>query len=387
MSTAAAAYPAGGGTTTVARGVRDRIDPAAAGVTAVLIGPVLSLVGGSWDIQWHHDVGPDTFFTLPHLFIYAGTAMAGIVSLIMVLRATWRQRAGHAAEPTVGGPPVRVFGGIFTAPLGYLVAGVSAAAFLLYGLGDLWWHGIYGFDADSTSPPHVGLFLNISLTMTGTIIVCAAGLPARWAKRGLVVAVTLLTVFSPFITTAFEPIPAPFDVSLIAKGFFSMLLFIMAAMLMRSAMAPLAIGGSIAALQAFLWVFSPWAAHLYADSVGLPIRDAVQNDAPSFPVRLPILMIVAAAVVTLTLWRLGRPGHRLYRWRAPIAGAGGGLIVSASQLAQFSLAGELGLPHFPPLGLLTAVAVCGAVAGAGAGHLAPRLAVLLMNRPAAVKGN
>ncbi len=66
-----------------------------------------------------------------------------------------------------------------------------------------------------------------------------------------------------------------------------MLLFIMAAMLMRSAMAPLAIGGSIAALQAFLWVFSPWAAHLYADSVGLPIRDAVQNDAPSFPVRLP----------------------------------------------------------------------------------------------------
>ena len=31
---------------------------------AVLMGAtLLSLVGSTWDIQWHADVGPDTFFT------------------------------------------------------------------------------------------------------------------------------------------------------------------------------------------------------------------------------------------------------------------------------------------------------------------------------------
>ncbi|GAB7039433.1 MULTISPECIES: hypothetical protein [Catenuloplanes] len=360
---------------------RDRIDPAFAGAVAVLIGPLLSLFGGSWDIQWHHDVGPDTFFTLPHLFIYAGTAIAGVVSLVMVLRATWVQRTGRAAEPATGGPAVRVFGGVFTAPLGYLLSGVSAAAFLFYGLMDLWWHGVYGFDASTSSPPHVALFLTISLTMAGTVIVCAAALPARWARVALVVALSLLTVFSPFITTAFEPLPTPFDAALIAKAFFSVLLFVVGALLLRTPAAPVAIGGLIAAMQAVLWFVSPWAAHAYADSVGLPLRDGVAGDAPSFPARLPVLMVVAAVVVAALLWRLA--GHRR---RAQLAGAAGGLIVSASQLTQESLLGELGPAHVPPIGLLTVVALCGAVAGALAGHLALRLAALL-TAPTPAAGN
>ena len=54
----------------------------------MLAGTLISLSGLTWDIDWHLDVGPDSFFTLPHLFIYSGGAIAGLTSLVMVLRAT-----------------------------------------------------------------------------------------------------------------------------------------------------------------------------------------------------------------------------------------------------------------------------------------------------------
>ena len=66
-----------------------------AGAYAVLLGAAISTVGISWDIEWHRDVGPDTFFTLPHLVLYCGSALAGIASLAMVLLSTSMQRAGR----------------------------------------------------------------------------------------------------------------------------------------------------------------------------------------------------------------------------------------------------------------------------------------------------
>ena len=108
-----------------------------AGAYAVMLGAAISTVGLSWDVEWHRDVGPDTFFTLPHLVLYSGSALAGIASLAMVLLSTFMQRAGRPVPPWMGGTPVRVFGGIFTAPLGYLVSGIGAASFLIYGLLDL----------------------------------------------------------------------------------------------------------------------------------------------------------------------------------------------------------------------------------------------------------
>src|SRR5205823_2456843 len=144
------------------------------GAWTVLIGVALTTVGLSWDIQWHVEVGPDTFFTLPHLVLYAGSAVAGIASLVMVLIATSAQRAGRSWPRTAGGTPIRVFDGVFRAPLGYLVSGVGAASFLLYGLLDLWWHSIYGFDATLNTPSHVALFLSICITMVGSLIVFAS---------------------------------------------------------------------------------------------------------------------------------------------------------------------------------------------------------------------
>ncbi|MEV0167584.1 hypothetical protein [Nonomuraea fuscirosea] len=144
------------------------------GLTAaglLLGGTLLSLAGLVWDIQWHYNVGADTFFTLPHLLLYAGSAVAGVTSLVVVLSATAADRAGRPVDPAVGGPAVGVFGRTFAAPLGYLVLGVGAALFLVYGLWDQWWHGLYGFDAVLESPPHMGFLLSITLTMTGAVMV------------------------------------------------------------------------------------------------------------------------------------------------------------------------------------------------------------------------
>ena len=35
----------------------------------MLAGTLISLSGLTWDIDWHTYVGPDSFFTLPHLFV------------------------------------------------------------------------------------------------------------------------------------------------------------------------------------------------------------------------------------------------------------------------------------------------------------------------------
>ena len=119
----------------------------------MLTGTLISLSGLTWDIDWHLDVGPDSFFTLPHLFIYSGGAIAGVTSLVMVLRATATQRNGRDLDPTVGGRAFKVLG-VFAAPIGYLVSGIAAASFLLYGLYDEWWHGLYGFARHVTGVRH-----------------------------------------------------------------------------------------------------------------------------------------------------------------------------------------------------------------------------------------
>ena len=98
---AALPAPAGGASasgTAVAGHTAARI-----GAWVVLLGTAITTIGLSWDIQWHVEVGPDTFFTLPHLFLYSGSAVSGIASLVMVLLATSAQRAGRTWPRWAGG--------------------------------------------------------------------------------------------------------------------------------------------------------------------------------------------------------------------------------------------------------------------------------------------
>ena len=100
-----------------------------AAAAGFLLGVFLVFLGFAWDIQWHTDVGPDTFFTAPHLVLYGGVAIAGLTSLAMELLATWFARRGSPAalERTTA-----ILGGRFRGPLGYVIGGFGAPFFILF---------------------------------------------------------------------------------------------------------------------------------------------------------------------------------------------------------------------------------------------------------------
>src|SRR5258705_5221570 len=344
-----------------------------AGAYAVLLGAAVSTVGISWDVEWHRDVGPDTFFTLPHLVLYSGSALAGIASLGVALLSTARQRAGRPVSPWMGGPPVRVFGGIFTAPLGYLVSGIGAAPFLIYGLLDLVWHSIYGFDAVLSTPSHVALFLSISTTMVGTVIVFAAAREQRWGRIGVVLAIPILMLFAPIPVNALNNVTLPVNPVVVGIVFFSPLLLLIGAGVLHRAGAAVAIAVLLGALQAALWWFSPWAAKVYATSVGLPLRDGLIPSPPRLPSGAPMFLVVAAIVVEVLFW-LSRIRGLDARKMMLLAGILTGLIVGLTLPVQQSLTdptSPMSSTNVVVLGLL------GTPLGALAGFLAARFTVML----------
>src|SRR5262249_54428134 len=59
-------------------------------VTTLAVG--LFLIGTAWDVQWHRSIGRDRLFTMPHVLMLAGIALAGLVSLVALLAEAWRFR-------------------------------------------------------------------------------------------------------------------------------------------------------------------------------------------------------------------------------------------------------------------------------------------------------
>jgi len=343
------------------------------GAWVVLLGTMITTLGISWDVQWHKPVGPDSFYTLPHLFIYSGSAIAGIASLVMVLMATSAQRAGHPMPRTVGGTPIRLFGGIFTAPLGYLIAGVGAALFLLYGLADLWWHSIYGFDAVLNSPSHVALFLSMSITMVGSIAIFAAARDQRWGQLGIVLAIPILIIFAPITTNAFSNLPLPLDPTIVGIIFFSSLLLLIGAGILRRPGGAIAIAAALGILQAFLWWFSPWAAVTYAAAVGLPLREGLTPQPPDLPSAIPMFLLVAAAVVEGLFWMIRTRGLNA-RKVMPLVGGVTGLIVADTLPLQQVLTGPTASFSAATVAV---IGVAGILFGLLAGFLAARFITML----------
>jgi hypothetical protein len=352
--------------------VAGRDTTACAGAWTVLAGTVITLFGLSWDIQWHVEVGPDTFFTLPHLLLYSGSAIAGLGSLTMVLLNTAAQRAGNPYSTYAGGPPVKVFRGPFHAPLGYLIAGVGAALFLLYGLLDLWWHSIYGFDAVLNTPSHVALFLSISVTMAGGIVVCAAARDRGWGRTGLLLAIPVLIAFGPMAFNGLSALPLPVEPGLLGILCCAPTLLIMGATLLGNG-AAVRVAVVLAILQAVLWWFSPWATQAYAGFVGLPMRDGLAHKAPELPNAIPMFLIVAAVAVEI-LFQLARAGRLGTRVLVILSGLITGLVVGAGLALQMSLFDGATRMNS---GRTLALSILGLLLGPLAAYLGTRLAVLL----------
>jgi hypothetical protein len=342
------------------------------GSWGVLLGTAVTLVGLSWDIQWHNEVGPDTFFTLPHLFLYSGSAISGFASLAMVLIATAAQRAGRPV-PRLGGTPIRVFGSNLTAPLGYMVAGAGAALFLLYGLLDLEWHSIYGFDAVLNTPSHVALFLSISLTMIGSIIVFAAHRDHRWGRIGIVLAIPILITFAPIPTNALNNLNLPASPTILGTVLFGPMLLILGAALLARRGGAVAIAAALGAMQALLWWFSPWAAETYASAIGLPLRDGLTGRPPDLPVMMPMFLIVAAAAVEALFWLARNRGFDA-RKIVLVAGVVTGVIVGVTFPLQLTLTHAMSHIAF---GEIVTVTLLGIPLGLLAGFLGGRFTTML----------
>lgn len=148
--------------------VRARRDLWALGVLPVLaLGTLAGLLGIYWDIAWHIDIGRDTFFTLPHNFLYSSIAVVLLMSLYGLLRdrrdtpfhLRWRNLRLHS---------------------GVLIVAVGAALELLFAPMDELWHALFGVDVTLWAPMHLIGILGLTLASFG-------GLVSAWLERRLAV--------------------------------------------------------------------------------------------------------------------------------------------------------------------------------------------------------
>jgi len=115
-----------------------------------------------WDVAWHRTIGRDSFLSHPHVLMYTGVAVNGLVSAWAVV---WGRRR-------------------YGAPAGFLLSG---AGFLLAIAGaalDEWWHVNVGKDVNLWSPPHLVGLSGAVLIALGLIFALAAhtryALEPRW---------------------------------------------------------------------------------------------------------------------------------------------------------------------------------------------------------------
>ena len=298
----------------------------------MLLGVLLSFLGFAWDVQWHVDVGPDTFFTAPHLVLYSGIALTGLVCLAVTLVTTAAARRG---DRSAMGGTVPILRGAYRAPLGYLIGGFGALSFLLYGLLDQWWHSIYGFDVVIVSPPHVGLILSIFVTMLGALLVFAgevqrADRPTLGPTLGFAAAAAILFAFlTPTLLDALPWFVGPVSWPGIATSLLYPTMLLLVASTLRLPGAATIAAATFALLQAVSWVVIPWVTREYASAIGLFLRDTTTNR-PVVPAMLPSFLLVAAAAVDALVWAARRNGLPV-RLGVPLAGALVALVLNLLQ--------------------------------------------------------
>jgi hypothetical protein len=296
-------------------------------------------LGVAWDGQWHVDVGPDTFFTAPHLMFYFGSALIGLTSLAVVL----------PSRGTTAGPDVRVLG--FRAPAAFLVAGLGSAAHLLYGAVDLWWHTVYGFDILESTPSHLSLQLAMQVQAIAVVMAFAALRGTRSGRWGLAAAGAFGVAAGSIMLDG-----DVFGVSLTVLGGSAVAVWTLCAVagITRSAWWVAALGLSFVVVHAATFLFPPFATRLYSEGIDQPLRDnalGLPVLALAMPLVFPLIAVVAAASVALARRRAVPPNVAMAALGAVV-----GLVVVVSRL----FFDEVGTS---PLLAALAITALGALAG------------------------
>ena len=123
-------------------------------------------VGGYWDISWHRSIGRDTFWSAPHMAIYACGILAGIAAGYLIFSTTFGKNAEHRDVS------VRIWG--LRGPLGAFICAWGGVAMLASAPFDDWWHNAYGLDVRIISPPHMVLAAGFFGIEFGTVMLMLA---------------------------------------------------------------------------------------------------------------------------------------------------------------------------------------------------------------------
>jgi hypothetical protein len=125
-----------------------------------------AFVGGYWDIAWHRSIGRDSFWSAPHMAIYACGILAGISAGYLIFSTTLGR------NPELKAVSVRIWG--LSGPLGAFICAWGGVAMLASAPFDDWWHNAYGLDVRIISPPHMVLAAGFFGIEFGTVMLMLA---------------------------------------------------------------------------------------------------------------------------------------------------------------------------------------------------------------------
>jgi|GEM_PF-2282855 hypothetical protein len=140
-------------------------------ITAALtVWPIIAMF---FDGRGHNnETGQESFWSLPHLFLYAGMTSVGLWIGLLVTK--YQLAAGVDPRKTLL-PDLKAI------PVGYGVAILGLLTLALGGPTDFIWHAAYGFEVGVDaiySPPHLLLFF-------GGLLVSSTGIRSMWAKADI----------------------------------------------------------------------------------------------------------------------------------------------------------------------------------------------------------
>ncbi len=125
---------------------------------------VLVTLGGQLDVSWHLSIGRDSFFTPPHMMVYACGLLAAISCGFLLIASTFNPRYRDTS--------IQVFG--LRAPTGVFLTSWGGIVMLASAPFDNWWHNAYGLDVQVASPPHIVLLAGTWAVAQGTLLLAAA---------------------------------------------------------------------------------------------------------------------------------------------------------------------------------------------------------------------
>src|SRR4051794_19027538 len=304
-------------------------------------------LGLQWDIRWHGAVGRDSFWTAPHLLIYSGVLLAGLLCLAVVLTTTWRSR--HSDAGVTEANTIAVFR-VFRGPLGFVVAGFGLLVLLLAAPLDDYWHRLYGIEVALWAPFHLMGIVGGGIAGLGTLYALAAEATrartrgwVRWRLGGysglelltLFAAAGLLTGMLTLAQPAVWEYPT-LDVGAARLVLVYPLLLVFPVTLLGAAAVRFTRRPGAASVLVGLYVlrqlatgaFVPWAIHVAVAQQGLAYRSpAAEPRFSGLNLAVAAALLVPALLIDLVAWRGGRA------LASPRVPTGAGLLAAAPLFA------------------------------------------------------